>query len=501
MDAHGKEIIPARYSQIRCLGSGFYVVRSVAPGLQLGNELFLFNRDGKPIAANVPSSSKFAGVFDLGTVKGASTEELPPDAVLIFSKNKKLGLCDTRGKVLLPARYAAIDMVNGGTPLVFDVGIDGLENPYIESDSHPNPNSCAYTWSKSKGLAAIDLKGIAFLEPDYKDGLRCYSSNLREETFGFLDKNYKIAIQPTFKGFNRRRETKLPGPRIRTNDSGFGLVGSNGKWLIEPSRSILQQTRDGKFILAGEKGTFVVSQNKDGILSMSEVNQACYPFFQCIPKKEFNSNIKCRSVEGKLLAETAFKNVESARKVHDDGLSLIHWHSLDWSDCTEPIIAFASTPAKDLAPNVDWAKCEPDRYVMKHPAGSYWFDEMAWKNRNEIRGMMSQQNEIHVWVKGLELFSRFLHEHNVIGMSRDNLVQLLDAKPWSNNRKNDQVLVVTLVNGGCLIGSYMYVEFRIIDNKVASWHFSGPGGKSREFTENVVIVPELRTDNDVLNKH
>lgn len=497
MDAEGREIIPAKYSQIRCLGAGFYIVRSVAPGLQLGNELFLFNRKGKPIAANVPSSTKFAGVFDLGTVKGSSKEELPPDAVLIFSHNKKLGLCDTKGKILLPARYAAIDMVNGGTPLVFDAAIAGLENPYIESDPHPTLNSRAYTWDKSQGLTAIAITGIVFLEPDYKDGLRCYSTNLREEKFGFLDKNYKIAIKPTFKGFDQREEPKLPGPRIRIDKSRFGLVDSNGKWLIEPSHSILQQTRGGKFILSDEKGTFVVSQIKDGTLSMSAVKKDSYPFFHCIPKIEFRSNSKYTSAEAKAFTETAFQNVISSRKVHDDGISLTHWHTIDESNCDEPRIAFASTPAQNLASNVAWAKCEPDRYVMKHPAGSYWFDEIAWKNRNEIHGMqMSRPNEIHVWVTGLDLFNRFLHEHDVIGMSREALVQLLDAKSWSDNRKDDTILSVTLVSGGCLAGTYMYADFNIIDNKVASWHFHGPGGKSREFTENVVIVPELRTNSD-----
>ncbi len=101
MDLNGREVLAAKYSEVRYLGSGLYLTRDMAPGLAPGNKYFLVNREGKQLKVRVPSGAEFTGVYSLGSSPSTTentSSSLPDDAIIVFSSQNKFGLCDPAGR-------------------------------------------------------------------------------------------------------------------------------------------------------------------------------------------------------------------------------------------------------------------------------------------------------------------------------------------------------------------------------------------------------------------
>ncbi len=504
MDSQGKEVIPAHYSEIRYLSSGYYLTRSVEPGLKPGKQLTLFNRIGKEIAVSVPTGSFFAGVYSIGTKNDGSDrnnvlDALPDQSLLIFSKDGRLGLCDKKGHIALPAQFGAIDMVNGGTPFIFENSVIGLRNPYISETPSKNGDTKIYTFSKAGGLKELGNQSIYYISPEYSEGRRIFG--IGEERFGFLDEQGKVCIEPRFKfvrdfrnGIARVWDVRQGNQAIDKSgktvptESAFAAQGAQkvrafnsgnlGSCLLSGNRAFFQRgriypRRDGTFIVVGEKATVLTSQAPGCVTTAPYIEKDAHVLLRCIPKSEYNASTKYKTPATSLPTEQAFN---SGYNIHvaADGLDTVGtpYSTRDFDD---PMIPFANTPAGLLSENVDWTQSEKDRFIMQEPFGSRAFDRVAW-HRGGSR------------VTRVELFSRLLHEHNLIGMSRDKITDLL-GEGLNESNEIDR-LSFELCSSKCEPPS-LSIQFNFANQRVVSWRFSGSDGYSSTFTEDVVMVPEL----------
>jgi hypothetical protein len=94
----------------------------------------------------------------------------------------------------------------------------------------------------------------------------------------------------------------------------------------------------------------------------------------------------------------------------------------------------------------------------------------------------------------LTMFSRFLHEHNLIGMPEGKVANYLEPRRSPDKR----TLVCLLPQSGCtrsLCGMRMYLK----DGKVEKWCFFSEGTESEPITSNV-ILEDLHPRSRLINR-
>ncbi len=177
-DLNGKPILPARYASITYAGNGFFIVREKLPPIGRKNnsadrdKTFIINRDGTRIAAAVPPESTLTNIRYFGKKAEnshlASPDSLQDDAMIVFSKDQNLGICDKRGHVILPASYGWIGIESEGKIVlrdkegnlsVFDVGNKKI-TPLLGKDKESGARM-----HFTEGLAVINNHGPKFITP------------------------------------------------------------------------------------------------------------------------------------------------------------------------------------------------------------------------------------------------------------------------------------------------------------------------------------------------
>ncbi len=554
MDSDGREILAAKYSEVHFLGNGLYLTRSMAPGLAPGCKYSLFNRDGKELEVRVPAGAEFIGVYSLGPSRMTNEKTsffpaLPDKALVIFSRQGKFGLCDSAGKEVLPARFGAIDTTNGGTSLVFENRVRYFPSRSIAKQSNEcpdeptKPTDRAFIFkAESHSLKPIAQKGIYSIASGYSDGLRSFSCVGEPKLAGYLDASGRVAIEPQFQGAGNFQDgqaliTKFgkesyPGANLRVIDksgtivptgnlvlgrrwNGFylaselkkdkGVVNRDFEWVLPPAFSLVLAKTDGSYFTSklSDKKVSVYSNTGKELSTMSfDDLDRTRMYYRCLPKSEYKCSIGKQAEAGILSTQYAFDE-PSVIGISSNGLvsSFRPYPQIGWDgQLNRPI---SSTLAAQLYPRIVEAQTEPDRFVMSNARGTFNFDSIRWKELQGSSGFppLPPTSSLLPGYYGdaLDLFSRFLHEYNLIGMSRPEVLDLLGpGTPYSKTVRPS--LRYMILCGGCCGDKYVFVDINFENESVCDWRFSGSdNNKSSPFLDNVILVPEIGTVDSLTN--
>jgi len=391
----------------------------------------------------------------------------------------------------------------------------------------------------SKKLIPLALPKIYSIAPEYSDGLRTFTSLSEkwmheckgqdgkiysyQVLHGFLDAQGKIAINPQF---NRTEDFKngravvkvYPGPNASGGD--FFVINKQGKRISPPGMQVVSSIQNAFRTRAGavnsdglvninfetllpneyssvrlrKDGTFLASKSTDQIAyALLNNNVTLQPvplenpgeciYLKCVSKSLSKSDAiyGARTYENVRIQDVAFsQSWDNAAK----GLTLDPVQILFAEDDDDGSHCFSTSQVVKFFPNIPKVNCEPDRIIMRKVRGSYGFDSEVWKEQQaRMRGVSRtpsrDPNRAHrlsyVTINSVDMFSRFLHEFDLIGMSRERVLSLLGAESK-----------ITIAGGGCL-GDTLVVQLTYDGDKVKSWKFND----GKEVTENVVLIPTM----------
>ncbi len=124
-DSKGREILPAKYSDIYYCGHGIFLATDVAPGHRIffGKQRHFFNSDGVELFHRVPTGAILLNVFSFGDVAeqdpNLELRDLPKETILLFGyQDRSQGLCDVKGTVLLPTIVGSVLFLTPGSAFV-----------------------------------------------------------------------------------------------------------------------------------------------------------------------------------------------------------------------------------------------------------------------------------------------------------------------------------------------------------------------------------------------
>jgi hypothetical protein len=525
IDSNGKVIVAPAYSRITYLEHGLYLTKSAGIGAFEGSQIELFNRDGRKLEVKVPAGTEFYGVYYLGSVgklrSSLAIDTLPPDAVVIFRRNGRYGLCTTTGDEVLEAKFGTIDSVNGGQPLMFDMAVrmtyPDRENGITPEDARQFKSNKAYYFDvEKKELVPLELTGVWSMSPEYSDGMRSFCSAQTKNLHGFINERGREVIKPRYWRYEpfedgRAIVTRYPcvsgsqygdryiidkqekriSPRNafvtgRQNGVYFtgmkksaGLMDRNGKWLYGPEDGSIRVKPDGTLMHSDRASArFTVISSTGQVLKRMTGNELndCYPpvpvTIRCIPKQSGAREVEFSKWAG---AQSVARNMLWFYGRGNETLGMEY--------TTYPATVFIGKElSKKQIPYVARARFESDRYAMIAPG------YMGKFNPEELR------MDTFCGTTPTDMFARFLREYNLFCMSRDEVVKLLaEGNKWAALR--DNTLVLGIISGGCVVDHYYSVQIHFNGDKVSSWNFiDGNNNKSPSITMDVELFPTEVTE-------
>lgn len=177
-DLSGKQILPARYASITYAGNGLFIAREKLPPIGRNNKIgdrdktFIINRNGTRIASAVPRGSTLTNIRYFGKTAEnnhlAVPHSLHDDAMIVFSQAQNLGICDKKGKVILPPSYGWIGLESEGKMVLRDtegklfvLEVDSKKVSRLPCKDKEMGVSMYFT----EGLAVINNHGPKFITP------------------------------------------------------------------------------------------------------------------------------------------------------------------------------------------------------------------------------------------------------------------------------------------------------------------------------------------------
>jgi hypothetical protein len=238
-DLNGKQILPARYASITYAGNGLFTVREKFPPIGRNNKssykdkTFVINRDGTRIAAAVPPGSTLTNIRYFGKKAEishlASPHSLQDDAMIVFSKDQNLGICDKRGKVILPASYGWIGLESEGKMVlrdttgklfVFDV-VNEKITPLLCNDEGQGA-SMYFT----EGLAVVHDRGPKFITPTGENPIKIRFSQAGNFVNGRSLVRFSMPDGHSSRGILIDRTGKIVSPL------GLNIISCSGSYSV-----------------------------------------------------------------------------------------------------------------------------------------------------------------------------------------------------------------------------------------------------------------------------
>lgn len=522
VDTSGKPKIGPDFFEIQYLGNGIYQTRGVYPpfeGIRTTEKMSIYNRDGQQLSTKVPPDATFAGVYYLGTMnnetKKTTLTVLPDDALLAFreSNGGKLGLCDMTGTEVVPASFSTIDSVNGGRPLMFKTGLSSTypdrEHTMSSEEMRAYKSQHVFYYEPiAKELREIEeLSDVCAIAREYTDGMRAFCSRRERGLHGFLDKNGKIAISAKYRRYipfeNGRaivtqKSSSKYGDRYVIDKSGkrispkgkfirlewndvylVGLGGPSGlmdrdfKWKVKPAMVHISPRRDGTFFRSDLK-----SQNHQIVTKYGTVRTLSHREMRPIPMV-----VRCVPKTGESQPSSDEFFACSMTKIDRLGLRCFREQNYrdpvqSGSSKPEPFRPIDPTLASRLAPYEPLVECEQERLIAQAPLDINPLDPKAWQRFNRML-----------------LFASFLKNAELIGVSKDEARSLFGARHVSYaDHPDDDVMLIDLISGGCVVDSYIFVELHFKNGKVQSWNFMDGSNQRSNSVEQSVVLEVLPLD-------
>lgn len=143
-DESGREILPAKFSDIEYCGHGIFLATEVQKWNKyyFGDKRHFFNRDGVEVSYSLPDRAFLYNIFSFGEKADRNSElvleRFAPDTLLLFdyrdeperrhSGDTEQGLCDLNGKVVMPLVRGIILFLEPGSAFVIRDGNTAILN-------------------------------------------------------------------------------------------------------------------------------------------------------------------------------------------------------------------------------------------------------------------------------------------------------------------------------------------------------------------------------------
>jgi hypothetical protein len=197
------------------------------------------------------------------------------DGLAPVSSNGKYGYIDTKGKIIVPTKYAFAKAFSSGLGLVaeLDEKTNSMKWGYVNKQNEVKIKcqfSYAYNFSNELAMVQngtdygyIDKEGSYKINPQFKfatDFNGDYACIKQGDLFGYIDKEGKIAINPQYKS----AEGFVDGVAVVSNSEGkFGTIDDQGTYKITPQFDYLSRFYDDIAIISmGNKIGMINAEGK-----------------------------------------------------------------------------------------------------------------------------------------------------------------------------------------------------------------------------------------------
>jgi len=464
-DSSGRELIPAQYSSLNSVGNGFFLCQGIDPTDRFctSPKHYLFNHNGKELTPPLPEGAHLMRVLWLGEKSEKTPDEtfdtLPDDAILVFQKDSKNGLCDPKGKVIAEPIYDQVSEGAEGLALLYQRATDKRARTFLMDLS-------------SKQIKDLKLTVANVPYTKFSEGLaKCETTS---GAFGYINTQGKYQIPPRFYGAGNF----INGTACVVQSFGTSIIDKSGA-VISPKNMNVEGFRGDYAIackrmnkespkgLVNRKFEYVLEPQYIWIRPLSEVNSRLetYDSLRESPKlyiaTDKNAKRTALSPDGKPLFD--FPDAQSIPGLQYNLIQCLGV-KIDPKDPKKLRSLFVNLDGKpaDEEATKSWLIAQ-DRMVKRVPADDDTFDSVYW-NERRVKPIPRRK-----------MFENFVHHNNLIGMQREEVISFLGKGESSDpiSQKKAPHLIYMITPAGCVLNRYVYAKvFYNSDNKVTGWCYS-----------------------------
>jgi hypothetical protein len=505
-DLKGREIIPPKFSRIQYVGHDLFMMYGAnsADRYTLGDDRFIFNKNGTELKVVPPQGTQLRQILWLGDQADRSPDmtlsTLPKETLLRFVKDERLGICDVNGNVVVEPNFCYIGAAREGV-LFLSQGV-----------SMHAPNQRIYLFDvHTRRLKLLPLDNVLEIAGSYfSEGLAAMAFTRGGRSYGYIDQTGAVVIPPMFSeagpfvgGLASARQWTEQG--VRTY-SPHVVINKTGAVVSPPDLQVEQfrgdyalastsEVNPHKYGLVDRKFRFVLPLKYAGLAPVLEYYRnwnfldyqtlLCRPADYYLARDQDTDNCTVLSSAGKFIFAFPrgvvplggpFHGVWSARgpssKPGGDP-----WIYFDIQG--RQVSGFVPTlpPIK----NVTVHQLSPDRLMFILETDDGTFNAEYWREGR--------------WrpIGRLEMFGRLLKEYDIIGMSQEQALRLLEDPRRTRSEDLPPYFSYWIYRGPC--AGDLSVNICFEKGKVATWHFSDSGKDSDPISTNVVLADRAETVN------
>lgn len=497
-DLQNREILAAQYSAILYVGHGIFLALSRNPvdRFEYGNDRHLFNRDGSELTVTPPQGSDLMQVFWLGKEADRNRDllfsALPGDAIFRFRSGQKYGLCNAKGKVILPAVYEFIGKAADGKAFVTasERATSGDDGFYIFDCVN-----CKLTKTKLPYTHCIEAQRFYFSE-----GLAAFGDGARHNVIeGYIDSTGSFAFKENFSKAGPFMKGVASVTRVgdQSRVPKQVVIDRNGK-VVSPSNLEVQEYY-GDFAVASKVGEqppkfgvvnrefqFVIQPKYEILTPVPKYDSSsldspgdwfarCPSFYIAVEKE--GAQQKLISVKNEILLKLpenyTFNHLESSGKLRCYVPAGHRGKIVHLNMNGEPIDTIDTNENEQ---SISYYQIAPERLRKTVILDRGKFDAEYWKNGHSSP------------ISKREMFGRFLNDFNVIGMSREELVRNMGYEMAADKKIAHPDEYCFPLDFQCCVDRIPQVIIHLTDNKVDFWCFSRGGKRMTPITYNAILA-------------
>jgi hypothetical protein len=497
-DSHKHVILPAKYSLIDYVGHGLFMAWSLNRDdkFEYGKERFLFDQKGIRLNTKLLEDTRLIQVFWLGKKADENSEltftALPDETLLLLLRNGKFGLCNSKGKIVLPLNYQFIGKACEGKAFLADtISNTPASRLYIFDCAHQ-------TLTEIPHRTINDLNSVYF-----SDGLAAISNATelsdRNSRKGYIDETGAFVVEPRFSdaGPFRNGVAAVTLPNQPPDQPSKVIIDKTGKVVSPPNMEVenfygdyavarKMDTEPPKYGIVDRDFSFVVEPKYKKLSPnwKTDVSLLGSPAFRFAQTPSLYTAIENTGQPQKLITATGELLVTLPARhffnyLEDDG-SIRCWvappdvgssgHTVYLNMHGEQV---SRPPETSRLHHIWYQQIAPERQLETVNADDGKFDPAYWKNGHDYA--ISRQ----------AMFGRFLSEYDLIGLSRKQVRRYLGSSNWCMARNSATYSYA--LGTGCMFANGPAVIVRMKNDKVESWCFFHDGKMGPSITSNVIL--------------
>lgn len=503
IDSKGQSIIPCVYRNVQYLGRGYYFAEDFSSEnpLKYSNSGKLFDHDGKLIPIKVPHECTLSRVILPIQSKEVETksQQIPNGTLFEIHGKNGFGICDQNGNIKLEPKFGAIGIPREG---------------YFPVSSGGQSGALQFIWNSITNAIRTVPPGTRLFDLNCEAPIPFASKTDLHSVWGYMDYDGEILIKPQFEyadafyidglacvHFNRRKDPSFINKKGREVHAEYqhvanfgkecivlvpkngrrdmGLMDSSLKFLIEPIYAELRKISDNLYTARKELGGQLIALDSKGKVLFNfpkktqSIAHVSDNLINCIIKTEAgDSRYVSINLHGDIVRKA--KNADSTFLEHGFVLEQFPRYNnkkltelRDKHDCVIQPREYCTYTA-----------VSEDRLLKL--VFNDRFNPAIWKNPNPqgFNWGMNRQDE----------FAKLLSDHDLIGMSKERVEQLLGVP----NQNNPNRSLYYISYPGCF-HSWCGFEMDFKQGKVIQWREAWNSGDEVQrntpwFTTNMIVA-------------